>query len=899
VTRLDVVDGERAYPAHWEADVVLRDGGTAHIRPILPQDEQALQGLHTGQSPESIYLRFFAPMPRLSDRDLHHFTHVDHVDRVALVVTVGQAIIGVGRYDRIDPQAAEVAFNISDAHQGRGLGSVLLEHLSTAARENGIERFVAEVLPQNRKMLAVFTDAGYEVDRHLEDGVVSVSFDIDPTERSLAVMESREHRAEARSLRVLLEPRSLVLIGVSRRAGTIGHTLLGEVLASGYTGAIHVIHPEADSVLGITPYRRLCDVPGPVDLAVVAVPAVAVLDVVRECAEAGVRGLVVVSGGFAETGPEGLARQNELVRLARANGMRVIGPNSWGMINTDPAVRLDVTVRGGLPQAGRLGVFCQSGALSVAVLEQAARRGVGISSFVSAGNRADVSGNDCMQFWEEDARTDVVALYLESMGNPRKFSRIARRLARAKPVIVVTGGGSGFRVPPGHAVRPSHAPREAFDAMLKQSGCIRVESIRQLLDVGELVLHQGLPHGDRVAVVANSESLASLVDDACRARGLPVVHGPVAVPVLATAEEFSAALEKACADPDVDAVIAAFGPPIAARSSEVVAALAQAAAGSRPVVLACLLGMPAEARAELAGHPGRFGPVPAYPTPEEAVRALAAVSGYLAWRARDEGVKVDPPGRDEVAAATLVDQALAAHPEGLDLDPRRAAQLLQCLGVELWPALAVATPSDAVEAAQRLGYPVAVKATAAHLRHRVDLGGVRLDLSTPDQVVEAVTTMRERLTPLGGADLVVQAMAPAGVAVVVRSTEDPLFGPVVSFGVGGDASELLGDVALRIAPLTDVDVADMVRFVRASPKLFGHRGERTVDVAALEDLIARLACLADAVPELAEVELNPVVVTESGVAVLGARVRLAPVASRADSGRRELAAGLVAPVAAP
>ncbi len=405
--------------------------------------------------------------------------------------------------------------------------------------------------------------------------MVSVSFDIDPTERSLAVMESREHRAEARSLRVLLEPRSMVLIGVSRRPGTIGHALLGEVLASGFTGTINVIHPEADSVLGVRTHRRLADVPGPVDLAVVAVPAAAVLDVVRDCAEAGVRGLVVVSGGFAETGPEGLARQHELVRLARANGMRVIGPNSWGMINTDPGVRLDVTVRGGLPEPGRLGVFCQSGALSVAVLDDAARRGVGVSSFVSAGNRADVSGNDCMQFWEEDARTDAVALYLESMGNPRKFSRIARRLARAKPVMVVTGGGSGFRVPPGHAVRASHAPREAFDAMLKQSGCIRVGSIRQLLDVSELVLHQGLPEGNRVAVVANSESLASLVDDACRARGLPVVHGPVAVPVLATAEQFRAALEAACADPAVDAVVAAFGPPIAARSSEVVAALAR------------------------------------------------------------------------------------------------------------------------------------------------------------------------------------------------------------------------------------------------------------------------------------------------------------------------------------
>ncbi len=880
-----------AYPSHWEADVVLRDGGTAHLRPITPADAEALQAFHLGQSPESVYLRFFAPLPRLSDRDLVRFTTVDHVERVAFVVTIGRRIVGVGRYDRVSPRTAEVAFNISDAHQGRGLGSVLLEHLAAAARENGIHRFVAEVLPQNRKMISVFRDAGYEVSHAYDDGVIHLSFDIDPTERSLAVMEAREHRAEARSVHALLNPRSVVLVGASRREGTIGHRLLADLLAGGFTGDLHVVHPATDAVLGVRTYPDLGAVPRPVDLAIIAVPARAVLEVVEECAEAGVRGLVVISGDFAETGPEGLQRQRELVRLARANGMRVVGPNSWGVINTDEAVRLNIGLARGLPRAGRIGLFCQSGALSVSVLGEAARRGVGVSTFLSAGNRADVSGNDCMQYWEEDPRTDVVGLYLESIGNPRKFSRIARRLSRHTPVVVVKSGTSGFGVPPGHAVRESRAPREAFDSMLKQSGCIRVENVHQLFDVAELLLDQPLPAGDRVAVVANSEALGALIADACSSWDLPVTHGPVAVPTLAAAEEFRSALEAALADEDVDSVVAAFVPPLATHAADVAGALAQASATAQRPVVACMLGMePARSGSDPRPDGRRpTGSVPTYSTPEEAVRALATVSRYAAWRRRDPGPRVDPPGRDPARAERLVEGVLAAHPGGVVLDPRTARDLLACYGLDLWPALAVTGPEDAVEAADRLGWPVALKTTAPHLRHRVDLGGVRLDIEGPQELREDVARMRARLAPLGGDDLVVQRMAPAGVACVVRSVEDPLFGPVVSFGLGGDASELLGDLAHRIPPLAVRDVEEVVRSVRAAPKLFGHRGARPVDVAALEDVVARVSCLADDLPEVAELELNPVVAGERGAAVLGASIRLAP-ADRSDAGRRELTA---------
>jgi acyl-CoA synthetase (NDP forming)/RimJ/RimL family protein N-acetyltransferase len=874
-----------AYPAHWEADVVLADGGTAHLRPITPDDADALQAFHVRQSPESTYLRFFAPMPRLSDADLERFTTVDHVDRVALVATVGDDIVAVGRYDRIDPRTAEVAFNVSDAHQGRGLGSVLLEHLAAAARENGVHRFVAEVLPQNRRMMGVFRDAGYEVRHAYEDGVVSLSFEIDPTERSLAVMESREHRAEFRSVAALLAPRSVVLVGASRRPGTVGHRLLLDLLDGGFTGPLHVVHPEADEVLGVPAVRTLADLPvdpaHPLDLAVIAVPAESVLDVVHQCARAGVRGLVVVSGGFAETGPQGLERQRALVRVARANGMRVVGPNSWGVVNTDPSVRLNVGLLPALPVAGRVGLFCQSGAMSASVLETAERRGVGVSTFVSAGNRADVSGNDCMQYWEEDERTAVVGLYLESMGNPRKFSRIARRLAASKPVVVVRSGTSASAVPPGHAVRASRAPAEAFDAMLRQSGCIRVGTVHELLDVAELLATQPLPAGPRVGVVANSPSLAALVADACAASGLVVPHGPASVAVTAGADQFVRALEDAVAD-DVDAVVAAFVSPVGTRAEDVAGAVASAARGSGRPVLACLLGMGA-----VRDVPLGLG-VPTYSTPEEAVRALAAATTYAAWRSREVTPRVDPPGRDPAAARRLVEAALAQAPDGVELGPAAVADLLACYGVRLWPALPVSGPQEAVAAASELGYPVALKTTAPHLRHRVDLGGVRLDIAGPDELVQDVVEMTERLTPLGGGELVVQAMAPVGVACVIRSVEDPLYGPVVSFGLGGDATDLLGDWAHRIAPLTTGDVREAVRSVRAAPKLTGHRGARPVDVAAVEDVLARVSCLADDLPEVAGLELNPVVVAEQGAHVLGAVVRLAPNEARADAGRREL-----------
>ncbi|MBX7557375.1 GNAT family N-acetyltransferase, partial [Streptomyces sp. tea 10] len=396
---------QQTYPEYWEADVILRDGATAHLRPISPEDQDLLQEFHSGQSEDSIYLRFFSYKPTLSQRELDRFSTVDHRDRVCFVLILGERMIGVGRYDRTTQRSAEVAFMISDHHQGRGIGSILLEHLAAAARENGIDRFTAEVLPENRKMLHVFVEAGYDVSRQFEDGVVVVDFDIDPTEKSLAVMAAREHRAEARSITDLLTPATVAVVGASANRDHAGFHAVEGILTGGYTGTLYGV--------GHSPYERdglhfvssLDEIEGTVDLAVIAVPRESVEETVTQCGRAGVRAVVVMTGGYAEDGAEGAAAQRRLVRIARAAGMRVVGPASLGLFTTDPEVSLNASVLPELPRRGGLGLFSQSGAIGTMLYGAAQRHGVGMSSYLSAGNRADVSGNDLMQYWEDDPAT--------------------------------------------------------------------------------------------------------------------------------------------------------------------------------------------------------------------------------------------------------------------------------------------------------------------------------------------------------------------------------------------------------------------------------------------------------------------------------------------------------------
>ncbi|MBT2250403.1 GNAT family N-acetyltransferase [Arthrobacter sp. BHU FT2] len=887
--------GDGEYPEHWEADVVLRDGGTAHLRPIHPSDADAIQTFHAGQSQNSIYMRFFAFKARLSAKELKRFTEVDYKDRVAFVITMRGEIIGIGRYDRLDdPTEAEVAFNIADAHQGRGIGSILLEHLAAAAHENGIQRFSAEVLPENRKMLMVFSDAGYDVKRHFDDGVVSLEFNIDPTEKSRAVMESREHRAEARSVRDLLTPSSVAVIGASRKWGTVGYQLLEHIIEGGFPGKVYAINPEALELAGMLSYGRLTEVPDPVQLAVIAVPYEEVPQVVEDCAAAGVKGLVIASAGFADDGERGLQRQRNLVRQARASGMRVIGPASLGIINTHPEVSLNASMAPALARRGGLGLFSQSAAIGVSLYAASTRRRLGLSTFLSAGNRADVSGNDIMQYWEDDADTTAVGLYLESIGNPRKFSRIARRLARTKPVIVAKSDTMGLRLPPGHAVRTTQAPGGALDAMLRQSGVIRVETIDQLVDVAQIVSGQPLPAGPGLAIFSNSQALGTVVADSAADHGLSVerlVTGvdldagrSVALPAL------RASLLEALAPPDVHAAVAALLPARGLTVDGIAEVLAEVSVQAGKPVVAAFTGILDES-VYVEGMLGTAGnAVPSYPSPGAAVAALAAVVRYSEWGSRDQGHFVEPSGCDPAGARAEIDVLLrdVTGEQLKQLDQSAASSLLGHYGISVLPSAPFDTPDEAVAAADSLGWPVAIKTTDPALRHRLDLGGVRLGIEDAESLRRDVVQMRRALSLYGDPSLEVQSMAPVGQACTFRAIEDPLLGPVISFGLAGDAVNLLDDWSHRVPPLSAADVHDFIRAPRAARKLFGYQGLPAVDVAALEDLAARLAWMKDNHPEIALVEFNPVLCGRTGATILAADVRIGNAAQRTDSARRAM-----------
>ncbi len=877
------------YPVEWEADVVLRDGSVAHVRPITPADAVRLREFHAGQSEESIYLRFFAPLRELSDRDVQRFTVVDYESRVALVATHLDALLGIGRYDLIDDTTAEVAFNVSDAAQGKGVGSMLLEHLALVGYDAGVTRFVAEILPQNRRMLNVFKEAGYAVHHRLEDGVVTLNFDITPTAASTAVRIAREHRAESVSVGGILTPRSVAVVGASRREFSIGHTFLRNILEGGFTGEVYAVNPNAETVMGLPAYKSVTDLPGQIDLFILAVAAPQVIDVLERCAAKGAHALVIPSAHFAEEGERGWKLQTKLRKHARRAGLRVVGPNSFGLINNDPEIRLNASLAPHVPPPGRLGLFAQSGALGIAVLASAARRQLGVSVFASAGNRVDVSGNDLMQYWIDDQDTDAVGLYMESTGNPRKFSRIARHLSRIKPVIVVKSGASLLGFVPGHLTRLMTVRQEAFDALLRQSGVIRAENIHQLFDIAQLVVHQPLPAGDRVAVVTNSDPLGSLTAQAASSWDLKVTHGPVAVPPDAGVEEFAQALREAFDDPVVDTVITSFVPPIYTDDEDVARTVAAEARRSGKTCVANFLGMRGVTEA-LTEEPDSLGVqrvVPAYSLPEDAVRAVAAATRYAQWRQRDPGDPVSRDGIDHEAAAELIAEVLEETPEGRNLTQEESTRLLAAYGIALWPVTPVRTADEAVAAAEQHGYPVILKASTRVLRHQTGLTGVRPDLVSDEAVREAFVSLKTRV----GHDedpFLVQRMSTPGVACVVTTAEDPLFGPVVSFSIAGPPTDLLGDIGYRIPPLTDVDVRDLVDSVKAAPMLTGTGGRTPVDLAALHDLIARASVLADDHPDLATVHLEPVNCWASGADALGAEILVRPGLTRKDASRRAM-----------
>jgi len=884
-----------AYPAERAVDVVLRDGSTVYVRPVRPDDAPALELFLTRLSPDSRAFRFFS-----LGIDLHaaaaRAADVDYHDAYGVVAIAGsdQRIVGHACYVRTSPERAEVAFATADELQGHGLATILLAHLAVAATDAGVTIFIATVLPANHRMIRVFRDSGFPVQIRSRPGEIDVEFPAEISEDAATRFDQRDQVAAAAAAAAVLRPRSVALIGASRRPGSIGAALATNLRAGGFTGPVHLVNSRAGAADGVDVHTSLLDVEGPVDLAVIAVPAAAVATVARDCAEKHVRALVVISAGFNEAGEEGRRRQAELLDVCRSTGMRLVGPNCLGVLNTSPEVSLNATFAPSFPPAGCVGVMAQSGGVAIALIERARQLGLGVSSLVSVGDKADLSGNDFLQYWEQDDDTRAIVLYLESFGNPRKFARVARRVASHKPVLAVKSGRSraGGRAAGSHTGAMLAASDVTVDALFRQAGVIRAETLGELLDVTTFLANQPLPGGSSVAVVTNGGGPGILCADALENAGMRVpelgqttrdrlaaflpsgagLSNPVDMIASATREHYRKTLSTVIDDPAIDAVIALFVPPVVTQAGEAAAGIvAGVAESTRSVPVAAVFLTAGDPPRELADATPR---IPAYGLPEDAARALGRAREYAAWRERPRGrVPMLADVRREEAAALIAE---CLNDGGGWLGPDRVAALCSCYGIELAEAAVAASPAEAGRVAERLGGEVALKAIAPTLVHKTDAGGVKVGLSGADDVHRAASQMRSDVAAAGHGEcgFLIQKML-SGVELLVGVVHDPQFGPVLACGAGGVTAELAKDVAVRLTPLTDRDAHDAVRSMRCFPMLDGFRGAPRTDVGALELLLLRVSALVEAHPEVAELELNPAVVSPTGVAAVDARVRIA------------------------
>ncbi len=866
-------------------DVILRDGGTLRLRPPTPADADALLDFFRALSPESLHKRFHG-LPNLRPQLVESLLESDWTERGALVGTLAEdtgeeRVVAIANYVRLrDPTIAEAAFAVADADQRRGIGTRLLEQLARRAAAAGIERFLAEVLPDNRGMLRVFEHVGFQLKRERESGVVEVELQLAPTEQYQSSVEARDHIAVRASLRPFFEAGSVAVVGASSRKGTIGGELFRNILEGDFRGVVYPVNRKAEPVAGVRGYGSIADIDDNIDLAVISVPGEHVYAAAEDALKSGVRALVVISAGFAEFGSEGIERQDRLLALVRAHGARLIGPNCLGIAVAGP--RLNATFAARSAPSGNIGFSSQSGALGLALLEATESRGLGLSAFVSIGNKADVSSNDLLEWWEDDEGTDLVLLYVESFGNPRRFGRLARRVARRKPILALKSGttATGQRAASSHTAALAGS-EGAVDALFHQAGVIRATSLEELIDVATFLSTHPEPPGRRVAVLTNAGGLGILAADACDAAGLLLpelgdqtvarlrellpVEASVANPVdmlgSATAATYSSVLPVLLADPQVDAALALFVPAVTATAQQVAEAIDTATRGAesdKPVlaVVMSASGIPASLRSGTA--------VAAFAYPESAARALGRAADRAAWLRRPQGVVPELSGVRHTVAAEVVERALAKA-DDVWLSPEETRELLDAYGIPLVPERLAGSAEDAVAAARELGYPAVVKSGSPGA-HKTESGGVALDLGDD----AAVSAAADRIGP----PVIVQPMLRGGTELLAGLVQDPVFGTLVAFGPGGVFAELIGDATLRIAPLTDVDAEELVTTGKAGRLVSGFRGAPAADVGSLVDLVHRLATLGDDLPAVAELDLNPVLAFGDRCLAVDARVRV-------------------------
>ncbi len=883
------------YPSHFESDVVLRTGRTLHIRPVKPEDRPTLLEFYRGLSRDSLYMRFFdTRTPDAALRDSP--TEVDYESEFGVVSELGGELAGIAHYfrSRRNPKSAEVAFAIADRAQGCGIGTRLLEKLVEVARTKGIEVFRAEVLPENQKMLDVFLLSGFKVTSRTDEGEVLVSFPIAHTEEFAEAAAERSQKAAWASMKSIFSPRSIAVVGASRRPGQLGREILHNLATTGFQGALYAVNPRVDEIDGIASFGSLTAIPGEVDLAIIVVPRDAVETVIDDCVGKGVGAVVVITAGFGETGVEGRALEQKLLQKVRAAGIRMVGPNCMGVLNTDPSVNMHGTFSGVFPPAGSIAMSSQSGALGLAILEHAKMLNLGFSTFISVGNKADVSGNDLIQYWAEDPNTEVMLLYLESFGNPRKFGDIARRVGRKKPIVAVKAGRStaGARAASSHtgALATSDA---IVDDLFRQSGIIRTQTLEELFDVAALLANQPLPLGRRVGIVTNAGGPGILASDACEGSDLEIpqlseetqaklreylpaaasVGNPIDMIASASADDYRRTITLLLEDPSIDAVLVIYIPVLPTDAEHVSAAIRECGVNARgKTVLATFM--------SAHGTPSALAPVPSYRFPERAVSALARATKYGEWRRRPVGRVVAFEDFDRGVLREVVERKVARG--GGWLDALEVQAMLLAANVPTAMMESVTNVYDAVGAAMKMGFPVALKAEGP--LHKTEAGGVKLGLQDEREVREAYLEMTSRLgEQMTGA--VVQQMIGGGVEVMVGAVADPLFGHVVVYGAGGTLVEILSDVAFRIHPLEDQDVDDMVHEVRWSKLLAGFRGTPPCDVPALKNVLMRLSALLTVCPEIRELDINPMKVLAQGAVAVDARIRVDAVAPTAPTRR--------------
>jgi acetyl coenzyme A synthetase (ADP forming)-like protein len=857
-------------------DVILRDGGTLRLRPPATVDLDDVLAFFSGLSPESRTLRFHG-VRRVEQTLVVPFLDPDWLQHGSLIGYLEGDVVALADYERFDgTETAEVAFVVADGEQRRGIGTRLLEQLAIRARTAGITEFLAIVSAGNAHAARVFADTGFELSRELEGGEIELRFPIAPTGELALRVETRDHVGVVASLRPFFAPRSLAVIGASRRRGSIGGELFRNILEADFDGAAYPINRNGESVAGVRAYTAIEELPELVDLAVICLPGTHVLDAAEGALRSGVRALCVISAGFAEMGSEGRDRQDRLLALVRAHGARLVGPNCLGI--AVPPIGLNATFAPRALPVGRIGFSSQSGALGLALLEKATERALGFSAFVSIGNKADVSSNDLLQWWEDDDSTDLVLLYLESFGNPRTFAQVARRVARRKPILALKAGvtAAGARAASSHTAALAGSDA-AVEALFGQAGVLRARTLEELVDAAALLSSQPLPKGPRVGVITNAGGLGILCADACEAVGLELptlapeteqalaglvageasLANPIDLLGSATAASYRAVIGPVLADPNVDALIVIFVPPVVAGAEEVAAAIRDAVAAfprEKPVVAVVVSaeGMPASLRET-------GSPVVALPYPESAARALALALERTRWLARPEGTLPALSGIDTNAARNVAsgdDRWLASD----DL-----SALLGSYGIPLVPERVATSADEAVEAACELGFPAVVK-TATPGAHKTDVGGVALDLRDEAAVRAAV--------PRIGAPVIVQPFLRGGTELLAGVVQDPVFGPLVAFGPGGAMAELVGEASFRLAPLTDLDAEELVHAGKAGRLVAGFRGAPPADAAALADLLLRLGRLAADLPEIAELDLNPILAGPDGCVAVDARVRV-------------------------